>query len=67
MMLPVRLLPLSAKGCRHQKLAINCKPSIDESHLANDRFRNRLKSIELDKKIKVFTPKEFFEYLQNAV
>ena len=37
----------------------------DEAHLANDKFRNRLKNKGLDKKVKVFTPKEFFEYLQR--
>ena len=37
----------------------------DRKHLANDRFRNRLESLGLDKKIKVFTPKELFEYLKN--
>ena len=37
----------------------------DRKHLANDRFRNRLESVGLDKKIKVFTPKELFEYLKN--
>ncbi len=37
----------------------------DRKHLANDRFRNRLESIGLDKKIKVLTPKELFEYLKN--
>jgi predicted nucleic acid-binding protein len=37
----------------------------DEEHLANDRFRNLLMNKGFDKKIKVFTPKEFFEYLQK--
>jgi predicted nucleic acid-binding protein len=37
----------------------------DRKHLANDRFRNRLESVGLDKKIKVLTPKELFEYLKN--
>ena len=37
----------------------------DREHLANDRFHNRLESIGLDKKIRVFTPKELFEYLKN--
>jgi len=37
----------------------------DREHLANDRFRNCLESVGLDKKIKVFTPKELFEYLKN--
>lgn len=38
----------------------------DRKHLAKDTFRNRLRSKGLDKKIKVFTPKEFFEHLQNV-
>lgn len=38
----------------------------DEEHLANDRLRNRLMNKGLDKKVKVFTPKEFFEYLQKV-
>ena len=37
----------------------------DRKHLANDRFRNRLESVGLDKKIKVFTPKELFEHLKD--
>lgn len=39
--------------------------TVDEEHLANDKFRNLLKSKGLDKKIKVFTPKEFLDYLQS--
>lgn len=37
----------------------------DRRTLANDRLRNSLESVGLDKKIKVFTPKELFEYLKN--
>jgi hypothetical protein len=37
----------------------------DREHLANDRFRNCLESVGLDKKIKVFTPKELFEHLKD--
>lgn len=39
--------------------------TVDRKHLANDRFRNCLKRIGLDKKVKVFTPKELFEYLKD--
>ena len=39
--------------------------TIDRTHLAIDRFRNRLESVGLDKKIEVFTPEELFEHLKN--
>ena len=39
----------------------------DRDHLANDRFRNLLQGKGLDKSIKVFTPKELFEYLRNCL
>jgi len=39
--------------------------TVDREHLANDRLRNSLESVGLDKKIKVFTPKELLEYLKN--
>ncbi len=37
----------------------------DRAHLANDVFRTRLKNGGLDTKIKVFTPRECFDYLQK--
>ena len=39
--------------------------TVDRKHLAIDRFRDRLESVGFAKKIKVFTPKELFEYLKN--
>jgi hypothetical protein len=39
--------------------------TVDRKHLANDRFRNRLENVGLDKRIKIFTPKELFEYLKD--
>jgi predicted nucleic acid-binding protein len=38
----------------------------DREHLANEKLRNCLRTKGLDKQIKVFTPKEFFEYLQKG-
>ena len=38
----------------------------DREHLANEKLRNFLRSKGLDKKVKVFTPKEFFEYLEKG-
>lgn len=37
-----------------------------EEHFLKGRFRNFLENKGLDKKIKVFTPKEFYEYLQKV-
>ena len=37
----------------------------DRKTLANYRLRNRLESVGLHKKIKVFTPKELFEHLED--
>ena len=37
----------------------------DREHLANHRFRNRLESTDLHRKIKIFTPKELFDYLYD--
>jgi hypothetical protein len=38
----------------------------DREHLANDTFRSRIQRKGLDKKIKVCTPKELLEHLQNV-
>lgn len=38
----------------------------DRKHLANDAFRSHIQRKGLDKKIKVCTPKELFEHLQNV-
>ncbi len=38
----------------------------DREHLANNKFHHHLEEKGLDKKVKVFTPKEFFEYLRKG-
>jgi hypothetical protein len=38
----------------------------DREHLANDTFRRRIQRKGLDKNIKICTPKELFEHLQNV-
>lgn len=38
----------------------------DRKHLANEKLRSRIQKKGLDKKIKVCTPKELFEHLQNV-
>ncbi|MFC1914107.1 hypothetical protein ACFLXF_02405 [Chloroflexota bacterium] len=43
---------------------VECLLTTDEEHLANDRFRSRLEDVGLGEKIKVFTPKEFYDYLK---
>lgn len=39
----------------------------DREHLLKEKFQTRVQMKGLDKKIKIFSPKQFFEYLQNIV